>query len=297
MRYRLLAVSILCFALQANAFADALTSIPKVGSRHILWQIKGRQNTVWLLGSVHFLPKNEQLDPVLIKAYQDSDAIVMEIDMDALDPVKIQTVTMQLAMLPDGQTLAQRLGEQLDSQFIERAKQLGANPELLGHFQPWFAALTITQLQLLKMGLDPESGIEKQLLPLVHTDHRPIQGLETFEEQLGILAGLSDKNQKEFVQYSLEDTESAPKELDAMLSAWRQGDAKQLASVLEEEFKRFPDLYRPLTVQRNQRWVPQIERMLADKRNYLVVVGALHLVGRDSVIDLLQKDGYKAIQQ
>ncbi len=297
MRTRALIAAILYFTLHTAAFADGAAASSTANIQHILWQIKGRQNTVWLLGSVHFLPKNEQLDPQLIKTYHDAEAIVMEIDLDDLDPAKIQSTTLGLAMLPDGQTLEQRLGPQLNSQFVERAKQLGADPAMLGRFQPWFAALTITQLQLLKMGLDPESGIEQQLLPLVHADHKHIQGLETFEEQLSILAGLSEKNQKEFVQYSLEDAESAPKELDAMLSAWRKGDAKQLAAVLEDEFKRFPDLYRPLTVQRNQRWIPQIEKMLTDNQDYLVVVGALHLVGHDSVIDLLQRDGYKAIQQ
>lgn len=289
---RILATAMLYFVLHSVVLADG-----SAGTQHILWQIKGRQNTVWLLGSVHFLPKNEPLDPQLIKTYRDAEAIVMEIDLDDLDPAKIQSTTLGLAMLPEEQTLEQRLGPQLNSQFIERAKQLGADPAMFDHFQPWFAALTLTQLQLLKMGLDPESGIEQQLLPLIHADHKHVQGLETFEEQLGILAGLSEKNQKEFVQYSLEDAESAPKELDAMLSAWRKGDAQQLAAVLEQEFRRFPDLYRPLTVQRNQRWLPQIEKMLADRQDYLIVVGALHLVGHDSVIDLLQRDGYKAVQQ
>jgi uncharacterized protein len=65
---------------------------------------------------------------------------------------------------------------------------------------------------------------------------------------------------------------------------------------LQEGFDEYPDLYRPLTVDRNRKWIPQIERLLDAREDYLVVVGALHLVGTDSVIDLLERKGYKVKQ-
>ena len=85
-------------------------------------------------------------------------------------------------------------------------------------------------------------------------------------------------------------------ELDQLVGAWRRGDAKGMAKLLQEGFDEYPDLYRPLTVERNRRWVPQVEQLLDDQDDYLVVVGALHLVGTDSVIDLLERKGYKVEQ-
>ena len=85
-------------------------------------------------------------------------------------------------------------------------------------------------------------------------------------------------------------------EVDELLAAWRSGDATAMAKLLQEGFDEYPDLYRPLTVERNRKWIPQIEQLLDDRDDYLVVVGALHLVGTDSVIDLLERKGYKVKQ-
>jgi uncharacterized protein YbaP (TraB family) len=110
------------------------------------------------------------------------------------------------------------------------------------------------------------------------------------------MARLPDKQQREFLLYSVDDVERMTSELDLLLSAWRRGDAKGMARLLQEGFDEYPDLYRPLTVERNRKWVPQIEDLLDDKDDYLVVVGALHLVGTDSVIDLLERKGYQLEQ-
>jgi hypothetical protein len=41
----------------------------------------------------------------------------------------------------------------------------------------------------------------------------------------------------------------------------------------------------------------QLADLLDDRDDYLVVVGALHLVGPDSVVELLAKRGYAVVQQ
>jgi uncharacterized protein len=110
------------------------------------------------------------------------------------------------------------------------------------------------------------------------------------------MARLPEKQQREFLLYGLEDAQRMASELDDLLSAWRRGDAAKMGQLLQEGFDEYPDLYRPLTVERNRKWVPQIEQLLDDKDDYLVVVGALHLVGNDSVIDLLERKGYKLEQ-
>lgn len=111
-----------------------------------------------------------------------------------------------------------------------------------------------------------------------------------------MLASLPDEQQREFLLYSVEDAERATEEIDALLAAWRRGDAKALADLLSEGFEEYPDLYRPLTVERNRKWIPTIEEFLDDKDDYLIVVGTLHLVGDDSVIELLEKKGHEVKQ-
>jgi uncharacterized protein YbaP (TraB family) len=44
--------------------------------------------------------------------------------------------------------------------------------------------------------------------------------------------------------------------------------------------------------------MPQIEKMLRDPGDdYLVVTGALHMVGRDGLVEMLRRKGYKVVQK
>lgn len=263
---------------------------------HSLWSLQGKTNTVYLLGSVHFLNESEQLPAVVDEAYKNSEVLLMEIDMDDLDPVETQEVTLELGMLPAGQSLEQQLGKPTYARLTTRAQEVGIDPMLLNRFKPWFAAMTLVQLQLVKMGLAPTSGIEQRFTTRAVADKKPIHGLETLREQLGMLAGLPDRQQREFLLYSIEDTDRIAQEIDDLLSAWRRGDSKALAGLLAEGFEQYPDLYRPLTTDRNRRWVSQVAALLDDREDYLVIVGTLHLVGKDSLIDLLENRGHQVTQ-
>jgi uncharacterized protein len=263
---------------------------------HILWSLQGKTNKIYLLGSVHLLKESETLPAAVDAAYADAEKLVMEIDMDDLDPLQMQQAVTDLAMLPPDQTLQQQLGAQVYEQFTRKARAIGVEPAMLDRFRPWFAAITLVQLQLMKMGLDPESGVERRLTNRAASDRKPIEGLETAREQLEIMARLPEKQQREFLLYSVEDAERMASEVDKLVVAWRRGDATEMAKLLQEGFDEYPDLYRPLTVERNRKWIPQIERLLDAREDYLVVVGALHLVGTDSVIDLLERKGYKVKQ-
>jgi len=263
---------------------------------HTLWSLHGKSNTVYLLGSVHFLKPSERLPPAVDQAYRDAEKLVMEIDMDDLDPLAMQQTTMELGLLPQDRTLESELGTTAYARVSEQARQIGIDPALLSRFRPWLAAMTLVQLQLMKQGLDPNAGVEQQLAARAGADGKEIIGLETLQQQLGMLAGLSSEQQREFLMYSVEDTERASQELDQLIGAWRQGDTRTLEQLLAEGFEKYPDLYRPLTVERNRKWIPSIEDLLDDTDDYLVVVGTLHLVGKDSVIELLERKGYKVTQ-
>lgn len=269
---------------------------PASPPHHTLWSLKGKTNTVYLLGSVHFLKASERLPGVVDDAYKDAEKLVMEIDMDDLDPLAMQQLTLDLGLLPEGKTLESELGTAAWQKLSGQAREIGLEPSLLNRFQPWLAAMTLVQLQLMKLGLDPNSGVEQRLTARATADGKEITGLETLPQQLGMLAGLSPGQQRDFLMYSVEDTERAGQEIDTLLAAWRTGDTQSLARLLAEGFDKYPELYRPLTVDRNRQWLANIEALLDDHDDYLVVVGALHLVGKNSVIDLLERDGHKVVQ-
>jgi uncharacterized protein YbaP (TraB family) len=157
--------------------------------------------------------------------------------------------------------------------------------------EPWAVALLYSATQMTRAGLDPQLGVEEQLLRRAAVDHKPITGLETLEFQLSLFDSLSPEAQARLLEMTVAEAGDVERELDGMGTAWRSGDASQLERLLLREYREFPDLYESLVYRRNRDWVPQVEALLQGKDDVLVVVGALHLVGERGLIDLLRRRG------
>lgn len=270
-----------------------------VAERSVVWSVQGEHNTVYLFGSIHVLrPGDVGLPRTAEEAYDDAEQLVMEIDMDdpaVADPTVMAAQMQRYAQLPAGQSLQSVLGADYPA-VATHLREAGLDPALLDGFAPWFVGMMALQLEIARRGFDPAHGIEQQVTDRAVADRKPIRGLETPADQFAVLAGLSLPEQKRFLLMALEETAQTDARLDQLLTAWRGGDTVTLARVLTEEFEEFPELYRPLTEERNRAWVEQLADLLDDHDDYLVVVGALHLVGRNSVVDLLRQRGYRVTQ-
>ena len=282
------------------AAALAFTSAPgEAAERSVVWSVRGEHNTVYLLGSIHVLrPGDVGLPRAAQAAYDDAEQLVMEIDMDdpfVSDPAAITSMMQQSALLPPEQSLRTVLGSDYPA-IAERSRAAGLDLEAMDRFAPWFVALLLLQIEITERGFDAQHGIEQQVTELAVADRKPITGLETPAEQFAVLGGLSMADQKRFLLMTLEESEQDDAQLDLLLDAWRRGDTAALARTLSEEFEDFPQLYRPLTEDRNRAWVGDLEALLDQRDDYLVVVGALHLVGRNSVVELLRQRGHSVTQ-
>jgi uncharacterized protein YbaP (TraB family) len=260
-----------------------------------LWELKSKTNSIYLLGSIHVLPDDATpLSPAILRAYQDADIRYMEVDLDDLDPTEVQQFTLTNGVLPPDQSLADILGPERYGQARLEAEKLGLNLDMLAQLEPWVVALSAVQAQVQRLGLDPDAGVEQRLARDAKRDQKEIRGLESVADQMGIFDRLPLERQEDFLLMSLEEAIELPVAIDDMIDAWRRGDVEQLAAVMSEDFKSFPELYEPLVVARNRSWTRQIIELLDDETDYLVVVGALHLAGEDSVIQLLRERGYSA---
>ena len=260
-----------------------------------VWAIHGDHNTVYLAGSVHLLKANDSSLPAAFDhAYGGSKALVMELDISKVDQMEMAGWMMEHGMLKDGATLRATIGEDRYRRVSAEAERLGVPMEAANMLQPWALGLQLLEMQYMQLGFDPQQGVEQQLQHRAQTDGKPISGLETMEEQLGVLQGMSDPDQARFLDMVVTQMHDVESETQSVVRAWRTGDAAKLASLLSDEYKSFPALYRLLVTDRNKRWIPQIEKLLHGNQDYFVVVGALHLVGDGGLLDLMRRDGYKA---
>jgi uncharacterized protein len=268
------------------------------GPLHALWELHGKHNTVYILGSIHVLrPSDYPLAPAVLNAYGNVNAILMEVNLAELDMQRMQTELLASARLPEGKTLPAIMGDTRYKRAQDLAREVGIDLGIFDAFAPWFAAEAISQLQLQQLGFQPKSGVEMFFLERARTDGKSVAGLETVHDQIALFDGLSMDQQADYLVSSLEEAHDLPKEVGAMVHAWSNGDTQWFADELKSELGRDPVLYDSVLVARNRKWVPKIEALLNDDKNYLVIVGTAHLVGQGSVIALLKKDGIAAAQR
>ncbi len=265
---------------------------------HPLWELHGAHNTVYLMGSIHVLrPADYPLAGTMLDAYASAQSLVMEVDLDELDAGDVQSDMLSGATLPEGRTLKDVLGSRRYSHAAELARGIGVDLSLFDGFAPWLAAEAISQLQLAQLGFDPKAGVEMYFLGKAQTDGKSVAGLETVHDQIALFEAMSWDAQADYLLESLEQAHELPTQVDDMVHAWQHGDLAWFDTDLRQELGRDPGLYQSLLVARNRKWVPKIEALLDRDQNYLVIVGTGHLVGRDSVIELLKRDGVVAVQR
>lgn len=273
--------------LATTARADALP----------VWELNGTQNRILIMGSIHFLRAEDQpLAEGLFDAYEAADALYMEIDMDDLNPFSAQLIMTELGTDPDGRTLRELLGTSTYSEASRKAQALGVDLAIVDNSEPWFAALLITQLRLMMLGFDPGFGVEQQFLERARADGKKIHGLETIREQLAALDKLPLSAQRKFLIQTLDEAADVDSEMDTVVAAWKTGDTRALERVLLAGLSDNPSVYQSLLVQRNRNWARKIRELADDSENYLIIVGAMHLVGDDSVLRMLAASGYPARQ-
>ena len=262
-----------------------------------LWRVSGEANSVYLLGSIHLLREQDlPLPTVIDDAYGDADVIVMELDMDDMDPVYAQAAFNRAGVRTDGTTLRDLMGDEAYAEAEKFAAQLDIPLEMLAQSEPWLAALTVELMMLYRIGFDPTLGVEMMMTQRATADGKPIEGLETIDEQLSFLDGLPLEAQREMLLQTLAEGAALRETIDELIDAWHHGDTAALEEGLLESVGEQDAFTDALIHDRNRRWAETIAEWLDDEQDYLVVVGALHLVGDLGVPALLDKRGF-GIQQ
>ncbi len=262
-----------------------------------MWQIDGASNSIYLLGSIHMLRKKDHPIPSAIyDAYAQAEALIMEIDMDDIDPVAEQALATELGLIQDGRTLRDLMGPELYAQAESLAQELQIPLKLLEKSEPWYAAINVEMMMLMRLGFNPMQGIEFHLSEIAKRDNKEIFGLETTRQQLEFLDGLSPEAQRDLLIQTLSESMELTEVMDDLIDAWRYGDIEFLEKSLLVDMQEIDELHQTIVVNRNRNWVVKIQELLLEKDDYLIIVGALHLVGKEGVPNLLSQRGFDVIQ-
>jgi uncharacterized protein len=255
---------------------------------------------VYLFGSIHVARQEfYPLDPAVEEAFDASDALALEMDPTNLDPKKIQMAMIQRALLPEGETLKDRVSHDTWAALVAWLEARGLPLGAVSNYEPWFAALMVNQIQDAEIGLDPSLGVDRHFIDRAGSV-KPIEALETLDTQLDVFDGLSRELQEWVLVDMLDDL--SPEEramMEKMIDAWKSGDGASLHELVYQSFTDDPrgaPLYDALFKQRNEAMADGVDALLETWNHLFVVVGAGHLVGDDGVVALLERRGYRAEQ-
>lgn len=256
-----------------------------------LWRIESPANTVYLLGSIHALRREDYPLPTAYgAAYSQAEAVVVETRTTGDAG---QQVRQALGDLKGGPPLEERLAPAQLRRARELAEELDYDLDRLGRLDPWLAGMVVMREELRKAGFDPRHGVDAFFQQRADADGKPVLTLESPAEQIHMLRQLPAGLQGDFLLRALQEAKALDQELSRLVTAWRAGDRKAVLRLVRDELKPFPDLRRRLVVERNRRWLPRIESFVGEERDYLVIVGAAHLLGEDGMLTLLRQRGYR----
>ncbi|MFT5500147.1 MAG: hypothetical protein ACI88G_000273 [Woeseiaceae bacterium] len=283
--------ALLCLLATTSLFADP-------GNHPIsMWQVEGQENRVFLLGSIHLLrEKDYPISSAIYAAYRDSEALYMELDMDDADPLADQMLANELGLIPGNGSLREVLGPATYAEAEALAAAAKIPLHLLDRAEPWYAAIQVELIMLLRIGFNPLYGIETHLTEMAKSDNKEIVGFESVRQQLDFLDNLSAEAQREMFMQALADSADIASMMDTLIDAWHNGDTTFLEENMLSEMQNFPELNKIIVTNRNLAWTEKIEELLTHDRDYLIVVGAMHLIGEYGVPELLTKQGFEVRQ-
>jgi len=287
-------IFVLIFAFSLLFIQDVLSQSQK----SFLWKIQSETNTVYLLGSLHFARKEiYPLRQRIENAFDQSDFLVVEANVNDIGKADFQKL-MGSAIYPADDTLEKHLSTETYERVKKEMGGLGIPVELINKQKPWFLSMTMVALESLKLGFDPNYGIDKYFLKKAEGKKKILE-LESLDYQIGLFSNFSDREQELLLIYTFKDLTIMEQELDKLTQAWTTGDTKGMESILTKsllEDKRLSSIYEKLVYERNKQMVLTIENFLKTKKTYFVIVGAGHLVGKEGIIELLKTSGYRVEQ-
>jgi uncharacterized protein YbaP (TraB family) len=279
----LLIILALCFPVAAAAAS---------GEEGIFfWEVRSDKATVYLLGSMHAATADVYpLDRAIEEAWTKSPALVVEVNLDAVDMNKLQGDLLSRGMYGADQSLQGSVSEETWKLLVSYLDSRGLTPAGFGSMKPWFLSMVLTVTEMARTGYQEQYGIDRHFLDLAAQQSKLVFELESGDFQLELLSGFDDKMQELFLVTTLKEIENFESHMGEIVAAWTSGDAaaiERLITKSSREDKRLAPVLEKLIYQRNETMAVKIAGYLREGKSCFVVVGAAHLVGDRGIVELL----------
>ena len=260
-----------------------------------VWKLDGDNGSFYLAGSCHVLRKSDYpLPEEFESAYDDADQVIFESDIEALMSQEIQLLLLSKGMYTGGDTLEKKLSKKSYASLVKYCNDRSMSIDLFQNFKPWMVTMTFLVLELGKNGITPADGLDMYFSNKAKKDGKQTGGLEDVYRHIELVSSFEEEFDDSIIESFIQEVEKVQVIMEDLIKSWRAGDEAEIDEYVSENMrKEFPKLYKKLITDRNRDWIPHLETLMDSGKRTLVIVGVGHLVGKDSVINLLKSKGYK----
>jgi uncharacterized protein YbaP (TraB family) len=279
-----------------------LISALSLDAKSLLYKVSSERSSVYILGSIHLAkPDLYPLESAIEEAYSKSDLLVVELDAESRESVTaMQNAMATLGTYSEGKSLRSELSAATYRALKSYTDKRGIPLEPMEQMRPWVVMLQLSMREMLRLGYSPELGIDKHFLDRAKGEGKSVVALETIEEQMALLSRDDKAYQEKLLRYSLASMCGMEPMLNELSESWKKGDAEAMEKMFllsMQDDESLKDVYDGLVTRRNYKMAEKIEGFLRSDRDCFVVVGAGHVIGKEGIIDLLERRGYKAVQK
>ncbi len=259
-----------------------------------LWQVADADTKIYLFGTIHLLPRDTTWrTPKLEAALAGSQSLVIETIVDTANPTELAAHMRRLGVSRTVPPIANRVAPEKRALLEAAIAKTGVPRPFFDQLETWAAAFTLLGVQFKSIGVGADKGVETVLREAFAASGKPVGQLETNAEQLSFFDGLPESAQRALLEGAVEAPSELRTAFDSMLAAWQRGDVDAIARTFNADLAESPELRDALLSRRNANWANWVERRLAQPGSVMVAVGAGHLAGDGSVLQMLERDGYK----
>jgi uncharacterized protein len=279
--------------LSALALAGPVAAKAPVPARPALWAVSDADTTIYLFGTIHLLPKDYAWRTAKFdQAVAGSQQLVIETIVDENNPHEMMAALSSLAFSPNLPPITARVPVAKRAALESAIKQSGLPQSAFDRMETWAAAFMLLGNQFKAMGLKNGEGVETVLRNSFTSQGKSVGELESNREQLAFFDALPEQAQRTLLEGSIDEPRNMTQEFDRMLGSWARGDIDQIAKTFNETLAASPELKDALLKRRNENWNRWVQRRMASPGAVMIAVGAGHLAGNDSLVDMLRRGGY-----
>ncbi len=255
-------------------------------SNSLLWEVSGNglKTSSYLFGTFHIMCRKDfAISPELKNRLSKTAQFYGELKMDDPD----MQATMMRKLMSETTLQSKMSAEAFDSLSNSFQKIAGLPLMAFNNFKPF---ICLSMLAINSVACSDKVQPETEFVALAKAQNMPILGLETIEDQLAAIEKQPLDEQIKDLRSMLLNFDSVKNMMQDLLAVYQKRNVDELYSFMKKTGAN-GDFEKVLLINRNNNWVPKIEKAIQEKPSFFAV-GAGHLGGQEGILELLRKRGY-----